>query len=229
MIVQRVSYKKPLLCFLIFTDIFMNFNIHIFVSTKNQRMLENKAKKLLKQLKTNDKNAINELYETFSCRLFNFAFSYLKTEEDSLDVVQDVFLSLWKKRYDLNKDTNLEAYLFTVTKNSVISIFRKKISEKGYLEHLRNVAILYHNDNEEQLDYKYLSEKIQELIAMLPDHRKRIFQMSKEKGMSNKAIAEKLNISVKTVEDHMTKARRFIREHLTEQGFIAILFYELFV
>ena len=192
-------------------------------------MIEHEARELLRQLKSNDKNAINGLYEAYSRRLFNFAFSYLKTEEDSLDVVQDVFISLWKKRYDLNEDTNLEAYLFTVTKNSVISIFRKKISEKGYLEHLRQVAVLFHNDEEEQYDYQNLSEKIQELVARLPEHRKRIFQMSKEKGLSNKAIAEELNISVKTVEDHMTKARRFIKEHLKEHGFIAILFYELFV
>ena len=192
-------------------------------------MLEHEARELLTQLKSNDKNAINGLYEAYSRRLFNFAFSYLKTEEDSLDVVQDIFISLWKKRYDLNEDTNLEAYLFTVTKNSVISIFRKKISEKGYLEHLRQVAVLFHNDEEEQYNYQNLSEKIQELVARLPEHRKRIFQMSKEKGLSNKAIAEELNISVKTVEDHMTKARRFIKEHLKEHGFIAILFYELFV
>lgn len=192
-------------------------------------MQEPETKSLLTQLKSDDKNAINGLYEAYSRRLFNFAFSYLKTDEDSLDVVQDVFLSLWKRRYDLKEDTNIEAYLFTVTKNSVISIFRKKISEKGYLEHLRNAAILYHNDNEEQLDYGNLSEKIQELVARLPERRKRIFQMSKEKGMSNKAIAEELNISAKTVEDHMTKARRFIKEHLAEHGFIAILFYELFI
>ena len=160
---------------------------------------------------------------------YKFAFSYLKTDDDSLDVVQDVFLSLWNKRHDLKENTNLEAYLFTVTKNSVISIFRKKISEKGYLEHLRQVAVLYHTDSDEKYDYENLSKKIQELVAKLPVHRKRIFQMSKENGMSNKAIAEELNISVKTVEDHMTKARRFIKEHLVEHGFIAILFYELFI
>jgi len=192
-------------------------------------MYEPEAKKFFTQLKSDDKNAINGLYEAYSRRLYKFAFSYLKTDDDSLDVVQDVFLSLWNKRHDLKENTNLEAYLFTVTKNSVISIFRKKISEKGYLEHLRQVAVLYHTDSDEKYDYENLSKKIQELVAKLPVHRKRIFQMSKENGMSNKAIAEELNISVKTVEDHMTKARRFIKEHLVEHGFIAILFYELFI
>lgn len=196
---------------------------------KIQKMKEFELNNLLTQLKSDDKNAINDLYDAYSQRLFRFAFSFLKTEADSMDVVQDVFISLWKKRYDLKEDTNLEAFLFTVAKNSVISIFRKKISEKEYLKHLQHVAVLFHSDNEDKFDYQNLSEKIQELVGKLPEQRKRIFQMSKEKGMSNKAIAEELLISVKTVEDHMTKARRFIREHITEHGFIAILFYELFI
>ena len=187
------------------------------------------AKNLLKQFKSNDKNAIDLLYTTYSRKLYKFAFSYLKTDEDALDVVQDVFVSLWDKRHNLKENTNLEAYLFTITKNSVISIFRKKISEKEYLEHLRRMAVAEYDENEEQYDYQRLSEKIQEIIGKLPEQRRLIFRMSKEKGQSNKSIAEELNISVKTVEDHMTKARRFIKKHLGESGFFALLFYELFV
>ncbi|MDX9883546.1 MAG: RNA polymerase sigma-70 factor [Prolixibacteraceae bacterium] len=187
------------------------------------------AKTLLKQFKSNDKNSIDSLYALYSRRLYKFAFAYLKTEEDALDVVQDVFISLWDKRNLLKEDTNLEAYLFTVAKNSVISIFRKKVSEKTYLEHLRQVAILHHNDSEEQFDYEILSERIQALVEQLPAQRRLIFRMSKEKGQSNKLIAEELNISVKTVEDHITKARRFIKKHLQEYGLVALLFFELFV
>lgn len=187
------------------------------------------AKVLLKQFKSNDKNAIDSLYVLYSRRLYKFAFAYLKTEEDALDVVQDVFINLWEKRDSLKEDTNLEAYLFTITKNSVISIFRKKISEKTYLEHLRQGAVLHHNNTEETVDHEILSEKVQELVSRLPAQRQLVFRMSKEKGQSNKSIAEELNISVKTVEDHITKARRFIKEHLKDYGLVALLFYELFV
>jgi RNA polymerase sigma-70 factor (family 1) len=196
---------------------------------KSQTMNTTEAQNLLKQFKSNDKNAIDLLYAIYSRRLYKFAFSYLKTEEDALDVVQDVFVNLWDKRHSLKENTNLEAYLFTVTKNSVISIFRKKISEKEYLEHLRQTTIPCHNESEEQYDYQRLSQKIQELIEQLPKQRRLIFRMSKEKGQSNKSIAEELNISVKTVEDHMTKARRFLKEHLNDYGFVPLLFYKLFV
>ncbi len=184
---------------------------------------------LIKQFKSDDKTAINKLYEIFSGKLYNFAFSYLKTEADSLDVVQNVFINVWDKRQNIKNDTNLEAYLFTITKNSVISIFRKKAQEKNYLEHLRNTVVLSQDDTEDQYDYEVLYSKIQELIEELPEQRKRIFKLSKEKGLSNKDIAEELKISVKTVEDHKSKAKRFIKTKLKESGFVALLFFEMFV
>ena len=192
-------------------------------------MNSSEAKDLFKQFKSNDKNAITSLYNAYSRRLYNFAFAYLKTEEDAMDVVQEVFISIWNKRDTLNDDTNLEAYLFTVTKNSVISFFRKKTTEKEYLDYLYYKVVRQHSDNGEQYDYNHLSDRIRELTEQLPTQRKLIFKLSKEKGLSNKAIAEELNISIKTVEDHMTKARHFMKSQLTEYGILALLFYELFV
>lgn len=184
---------------------------------------------LFKQLRGNDKEAINRIFLIYSKRLYNFALAYLKTEGDSRDVVQEVFISLWNNRSNLKEDTNLEAYLFTITRNSVISIFRKKISEREYLKHLRETAIIQYSENDEQYDYDRLSEHLQYLVDQLPEHRKQIFRLSKEKGLSNKAIAEEMHISVKTVEDHITKARRFLKSQLTDYGIVALLFYELFV
>ena len=89
-------------------------------------MNSSEAKDLFKQFKSNDKNAITRLYNAYSRRLYNFAFAYLKTEEDAMDVVQEVFISIWNKRDTLNDETNLEAYLFTVTKNSVNILLSKK-------------------------------------------------------------------------------------------------------
>lgn len=193
-----------------------------------QSMKTSELNKLLKQIKVNDKDAINSIFLAYSKRLYNFAFAYLKTEGDSKDVVQDAFINLWNNRENLREDTNLEAYLFTITRNSVISIFRKKITEKEYLKHLRETAIFQYSENDEQYDYERLSMRIKNLVDQLPEQRKLIFKLSKEKGLSNKAIAEELNISVKTVEDHMTKARRFLKSQLTDYGIIALLFFDLF-
>ncbi|WP_423129190.1 RNA polymerase sigma-70 factor [Gaoshiqia sp. Z1-71] len=185
--------------------------------------------KLAKQLKLGGKQAINDLYGAYSSRLYRFAFGYLKSEEDARDVIQEVFIRLWNKRNELKDDTNMEAFLFTLAKNTVISLFRKKISEKDYLEQLRYLVVKNSSDTENQVNYKLLSEKVTQLISRLPEQRRRIFLLSKEKGYPNKSIAEELHISVKTVEDHLSKARKFLKNNLDEYGFLAILFYEMFI
>jgi RNA polymerase sigma-19 factor, ECF subfamily len=192
-------------------------------------MTREETKILIKQFKSGDKNAINVLYNVYSSKLYRFAFSYLKSEEDAKDVVQEVFINIWEKRSTLKEDTRFDSFLFTITKNSIISTFRKKISEKDYLNHLKGVVIKNAFDTAAQVDYDMLTEQVGEVVKQLPPVRKQVYTLSRESGMSNKEIAARLNISQKTVEDHMTKALRFIREHMKEFGVFAVLFFELFV
>lgn len=183
----------------------------------------------VKRLISGDKIVINELYEEYSSKLYNFAFGYLKSEPDAKDIVQEVFINLWDNRKKINKDSNLNAYLFTIAKNTVISVFRKKLSEKQYLENLKEKVIITGTDTESRVNYDLLSEKIAELIDGLPPQRRKVYILSKEEGLSNQKVADELGISIKTVEDHITKARKFLKDNLREYGFLAVLFIELFV
>ncbi|QGY43671.1 RNA polymerase sigma-70 factor [Maribellus comscasis] len=185
--------------------------------------------KRVKRLISGDKAVINELYADYSSRLYHFAFGYLKSGADSLDIVQEVFVNLWNSRKNLKKNSNLEAYLFTVAKNTIISVFRKRLSEKNYLENLKFEVVDNSIDTESKVNYDLLAEKVQELIEKLPPQRRRIYVMCKEKGYTNQLVASELNISLKTVEDHMTKARKFLKENLSEYGFIALLYVALFL
>ncbi|GET28048.1 RNA polymerase sigma factor [Prolixibacter sp. SD074] len=185
--------------------------------------------KLIKRFKAGEKIAINELYDRYSNKLYRFALGYLKSDAEARDIVQEVFVRLWNNRKDLEESTKFEAFLFTVTKNIVVSTFRKKIIEKEYLDHLKYLVIDNHSDTETQVDYALLSEKVSSLITQLPAQQKKVYILSKEKGYTNKAIAEELDISIKTVERHITKARRFLKENLGNYGIIALLFYELFI
>ncbi|WP_319501470.1 RNA polymerase sigma-70 factor [uncultured Draconibacterium sp.] len=176
-----------------------------------------------------DKTAINDLYAEYSPRLYRFAMAYLKSESEVLDIVQEVFVNVWMNRNKLKKDSNLDAYLFTVAKNTIVSVFRKKLSEKDYLEYLKNKSITNSIDTESQFNYNQLSDKLNDLVEQLPPQRKKIYQLSKEQGLANKTIAAELGISTKTVEDHLSKASKFIKKNLTEYGFLALLFIDLFV
>lgn len=180
--------------------------------------------KLTKRLRAGEKQALNDLYTLYSKRLYGFAYGYLKREEDSKDVVQEVFIKLWNSRQEIREESNLEALIFTVAKNTIISIFRKKISEREYLEQLRLMVVRNSSDTENQVDYQLLEEKLQRLIHALPEQRQRVYLLSKEKGYSNKTIAKELQISVKTVEDHITKARKFLKDHLKEYGLLSLFF-----
>lgn len=185
--------------------------------------------KLINRFIDGDKSAINDLYAEYSPRLYRFAMAYLKSESEVLDIVQEVFVNVWMNRNKLKKDSNLDAYLFTVAKNTIVSVFRKKLSEKDYLEHLKNKSITNSIDTESQFNYNQLSNKLNDLIEQLPPQRKKIYQLSKEQGLANKTIAAELGISIKTVEDHLSKASKFIKKNLTEYGFLALLFIDLFV
>ncbi|WP_163325443.1 RNA polymerase sigma factor [Draconibacterium mangrovi] len=185
--------------------------------------------KLINRFIDGDKTAINDLYAEYSPRLYRFAMAYLKSESEVLDIVQEVFVNVWMNRNKLKKDSNLDAYLFTVAKNTIVSVFRKKLSEKDYLEHLKNKSITNSIDTESQFNYNQLSNKLNDLIEQLPPQRKKIYQLSKEQGLANKTIAAELGISIKTVEDHLSKASKFIKKNLTEYGFLALLFIDLFV
>ncbi len=185
--------------------------------------------KQVKLLMAGDKTAVNELYREYGPKLYHFALGYLKSEPDALDIVQEVFVNLWDNRKNLKKGSNIDAYLFTVAKNTIISVFRKKLSEKTYLENLRHKVTNNSIDTESEVNYRMLAEEIKKLIAQLPPQRQRIYIMCKEKGYTNQAVADELGISVKTVEDHIGKAHKFIKGNLRKYGFFAFLFIELFI
>ena len=180
------------------------------------------------RLNNDDRGVIDEIYEFYHARLFRFAFAYLKNEDDAYDIVQEVFIKLWENRLQL-KNTNFDAFLFTVTKNAVLSVFRKKATEQKYLSE----CVVCEEDDpdkiENELDYTLLKNRINNLVDKLPPKRKEVFLLSRENGLSNKEIAIAKGISEKTVEDHLTKSLNFLRQHFDTIGFSPLLFICLFL
>ena len=181
------------------------------------------------QLIKGDKKAIDRLYEKFHARIFYFALSFLKNEEDSYDIVQEVFIKLWENRSTYQNYTNIDALIFTLAKNTVLSVFRKRASEQKYLEFLGYSAQTNNEATSEQVDYSFLKQQYESIIPQLPPKRKEIFMLSREKGLSNKEIAKLKGISEKTVEDHITKSLAFLKKHISHFGIWALLFYALFI
>ncbi|MGQ1889185.1 RNA polymerase sigma factor [Thermophagus sp. OGC60D27] len=187
------------------------------------------GKNVIHELSKGNKRVLDEIYLRYHKKIFGFALSYLKNEEDAYDIVQEVFINLWNSRATLKKDSKIESFIFTATKNAVISLFRKRATERKYLEYLGSVVISNNEGTKEVTDFSFLEEQYEALISKLPEKRKEIFILSRKKGLNNKDIARQLGISEKTVENQLTKALAFFKNHFSAGGFLGLLFFYLFV
>lgn len=187
-------------------------------------------RELITGLKNSDKSSIDSLYKHYHRRIYAFAFSLMKVEDDAMDVVHEVFLKLWEKRKSLDDDTKIEPLVFTITRNTVLSYFRKLASQKKYNDQIITASLLKHSSaTEEMTDYSFLKEKVDSLILQLPPKSRKVFILSREEGLSNKEIAQKLEIAEKTVEDHITRALAYLKKNLKEIGILGVLFWHLFI
>jgi len=177
-------------------------------------MLDDKDdRQLVSRLKVGDKKAFEEIFRKYREKIYYFAIRYYNSAEDAENVVQDVFIKLWDEREGLREELSLNNYIYTIAKNHLFNIQRKKINEKAYhsyiVDHLVQVSNL-----ENELIYADLKAGIDKVIDELPAQRKKVFIMSNFDGISNKELASLLNLSVRTIEVHKSLALQTIRKAL---------------
>ena len=184
---------------------------------------------LMREIKAGNMFAFDFLYRTYSKKVFKFGYSILKSTEESENLIQDVFLKVWENRHKVEKDTSIKSYLFTVTYNSAISVIRKKSREEKYVEYLKSLQIVNEEPVNVELEYNELSDKLDEIIKDLPERQKEVFRLHRIEGLKYSEISERLNISVNTIENHISSALKTIRKKLGNYTLLAILFLNLFV
>jgi RNA polymerase sigma-70 factor (ECF subfamily) len=160
----------------------------------------------------NDHSAFEFLFDVFYDKLLRIAIYYFGKELIAEDAIADVFCKLWDSREKLQKVENLENYLFTMVKNQCLYILRsnkKVIYDEKMMDDNQRIIIENPESNLISEEFiTYYNNKIQEL----PPKCKLVYLMVKEDGMKYKEVAEILNISVKTVENQMTKAIAHVRK-----------------
>ncbi len=148
--------------------------------------------------------------------LCTYAHFYLKDYAAAEEVVQDLFFNLWKKREELEITTSIKSYLYKAARNHCLNVLKHIEVRENYKkmnEEQRSVSELQGTNELEAVE---LEERIKAAIDQLPPERKKIFLMSRYEDLKYREIAEKLNISVKTVEAQMGKALRFLKEQLSD-------------
>lgn len=151
-----------------------------------------------------------ELFREFFPALMAFARKILGDEEDAREVVQQVFINLWEKRAKLDLSTSLKSYLFTSVHHRSLNVIRdRKKHSPAEVPELSGEW-----DVSAQIESMELEKKIRDTIDQLPDKCREIFTLNRFEGLKYGEIAMKLDISVKTVENQMSKALKILREQL---------------
>jgi RNA polymerase sigma-70 factor (family 1) len=156
--------------------------------------------------------AFNKIFYYYSQRLYFFIYQKVKSELYTEEIIQEVFIKLWKKREELNEVENCQAYLFKMAANRTYDHLRK-VSNDARLkaENWKNL-LASGNATQEKLDFKESQQLIWEAIDKLSPQRKKIFLYSRQLGLTQREIAEKLNLSPNTVNNHLSTALGQVRE-----------------
>jgi len=185
---------------------------------------------LLILLREGDRVAFYNIYERYCKRLYGFVLRYIKQEADAEEIVQEVFIKIWEARTKIDVYSSFESFLFTIAYNATISLFRKRISEKKYLEHLKSLQQIEDApDVISEIHFNELNKKVQALLNELTPRQKEIFQLSREEGLTHEEIAKKLDISVNTVKKHIANTLAFLKSKTNNSLIVNLLFVCLFL
>ena len=149
----------------------------------------------------------------------NFVFSLVKDREATDDITQNIFMNIWDRRKNLDKDLVFRSYLYASARNAVYDWFRRsdKIEKVG----IDNASGIVGEDLSKVLDDEELLTMVNLAVIGMPETRKRIFILSRIKGLKNREIAEEVGVSINTVEYHISKAL----EELRKLSYLVLLFF----
>lgn len=175
-------------------------------------MTDIEDKVLVKRLKDGDKNAFKSLFERYYPLFISFSRKLLKDEATAEDLIQNVFMKIWVGRAGLNEDKNFKNYLLVSVRNEIYQYFRHafKIEDTGRCPEVIDGSM----NIETEMSAKELQKNIAGVISNMPQRRREIFNMSRHEKLSNKEIAQRLGLSVRTVEKHIENALADIRRYI---------------
>ncbi|MGV8093795.1 MAG: RNA polymerase sigma-70 factor [Mangrovibacterium sp.] len=186
-------------------------------------------KRYVVALKNGDYGAFDVLFRKYTERIYAFTLGITRQKFASEEITQIVFLKIWENRKKIDEHFSFKSFLFSVAYHEIISWLRKEKSEKRKRENFGSSLNDSSEETEVKIEFKNLEDITNLIIENFPEKRREIFKLSREHGLTNKEIAKKLNISVKTVEGHMTAALKILREKLDRTTMAGCLFFYVFI
>ena len=184
---------------------------------------------LVIKLQKGDVEAFDLVYEKYAGKLYGFTFKYLKSTDETEELVQSVFLKVWEHHKTLKKESSFKSYLFTIAYNEICNTFRRRSHLQKFIGEQLNDSSQTSNETDELIDYNSIRERVEQIVSKLPERQRTIFLKSREEGKSNKEIAIELELSSGTVDNYISESLKFIRINLHDKNFSALLLFSLFL
>jgi len=169
----------------------------------------NIEKELIKAIKLSDGAAFKKLCQIYYEPLFRFLWRKTRVNEAAEDLVQDLFLNVWKARENLDENQSIKAYIYRAANNLAINYIRKKqLVQKSFPDNLEDDPA---DNSKSNMEFR---EVLDDILQDIPENQRAVFILNKFEGLKYKEIAETLQISIKTVESRMSKTLKVLRERL---------------
>ncbi len=180
---------------------------------------------LIVSLKNGDAHSMELLFRRLYPQLCAFANKYLHDIDEAEEVVQEVFFKIWKNRQNLDERQSLQSYLFTAVKNGCFTVLEHNKIKDKYAALLERVYVRPDSNtlSQDSLIASELEKDFSKALETLPQECRKIFELSRIEGLKYHEIAERLNISIKTVETQMSRALSKIRVQLKDYLVMAIV------
>ena len=183
---------------------------------------------MVRKLRDGDAFAFEWLFEQYSSKLFHFVNKYLNNKEESEEIVQDVFLNLWKHKKEIRSGEAFKSYLYQIALNHIRNYFIKKQIREKHKQLIAQEYLAVNDSEIEKPDYASVIGRVDQLIEQLPEKRREIFLLSRKEGLDIAEIAHYLGISESTVKNQISSAIAFLKGEVKKEGLSGLLYLSLF-
>ena len=168
------------------------------------------------------------LFHKYHRRLLLYSLKFVESESDALDIVQNIFMAIWESGKYNQDDIHVQAYLFRSVKNSCLNYLKhqrivREFENEASLE-MKEMEAHHYLSGERSLIEKENLEQIDEAISSLGEIYREVIVMSRFEGLKNQEIADKLNVSVRTIETRIFRALSMLREKISQKSFFILLY-----
>jgi RNA polymerase sigma-70 factor (ECF subfamily) len=191
-------------------------------------LLASYEKILLEKLKNDDQSAFTALFTKYYQDLVRFSFGITRNSDASEEIVQEVFLKLWENRFAFDIHTSLRSFLLKAVQNRSIDSLRHISIRHKYAAIVLEHPTLLENDTENYILYSELEANFNQAMDKIPTQYAEVFRMSRIETLNYQEIAQKLGVSVRTVEVRIGKALSLLREELKDFLLIGLIINLLF-